>query len=190
MPEPTFSPRHSEPRWRPARAQLRFCIPGPVRNWLLDEGSLTRLVIRNCPQRFRVRVLYQGWRRPQPGERRVLRMSVAGAVFIREVELYCGSRPWVFARTLIPAGTLRGGARRLAHLRDRPLGAVLFADPRVLRGRLEVAELLPEHLLFRAAAERLGSVPGSLWGRRRVFHVDDKPLLVNEIFLPDLPDSK
>ncbi len=190
MPESTFSPRQSEPKWRSARVQHRAGIPDLVRNWLLDEGSLTRLVIHNCSQRFRVRVLYQGWGRPQSGERRALHMSVAGTAFIREVELYCGSRPWVYARTLIPAGTLRGGARRLAYLRNRPLGAILFADPRVLRGRLEVVELLPQHLLYRAAAERLESVPDSLWGRRRLFSIDGKPLLVNEIFLPGLPDLK
>lgn len=190
MPERTFSPRQSEPKWRPARVQPRSWIPDLVRNWLLDEGSLTRLVIRNCPMQFRVRVLYQGWGRPQPSERRTLQMSIAGTSFIREVELYCGGRPWVFARTLIPAGTLRGGARRLAYLHNRPLGAVLFADPRVLRGRLEVAELLPHHFLLRAATERLETVPDSLWGRRRLFYVDGKPLLVNEIFLPELPDSK
>jgi chorismate--pyruvate lyase len=190
LPEPTFNPRQSEPKWRPARVQPRSRIPDLVRDWLLDEGSLTQLVIRNCPQRFRVRVLSQDWGRPQPSERRALQMNVGGTAFIREVELYCGARPWVFARTLIPAGTLRGGARRLAYLRDRPLGAILFADPRVLRGRLETAELLPRHRLFCAAAERLESAPASLWGRRRLFYIEGKPLLVNEIFLPDLPESK
>jgi len=117
-------------------------------------------------------------------------MDAAGTAFIREVELHCGNRPWVFARTLIPATTLRGGARRLAHLRNRPLGAVLFADPNVLRGELEVAELLSRHLLFRDAARHLERPPGSLWGRRRLFYMDNKPLLVNEIFLPELPELK
>ena len=117
-------------------------------------------------------------------------MAAAGTAFIREVELHCGSRSWVFARTLIPATTLRGGARRLAHLRNRPLGAVLFADPKVLRGELEVAELLPRHLLFRNAVRQLESPPDSLWGRRRLFYMDEKPLLVNEIFLPELPELR
>jgi chorismate--pyruvate lyase len=161
-----------------------------LRGWLLDEGSLTRLVIGRCCGRFRVRVLFQRWGRPLASERQVLGMSLAATAFIREVELYCGDRPWVFARTLIPASTLRGGARRLAHLRDRPLGAVLFADPRVLRGELEVARLLPRHRLFRDAVDRLEYPPGSLWGRRRLFYVEQKPLLVNEIFLPDLPELK
>jgi chorismate--pyruvate lyase len=163
-------------------------IPESLRGWLLDEGSLTRLVIGNCSERFRVRVLSQRWLRPLPGERRALGMNPAGTAFIREVELYCGLRPWVFARTVIPAPTLRGGAGRLARLRDRPLGAVLFADPKVQRGELEVACLLPRHRLFRDAVERLERPPQSLWGRRRLFYIDQKPLLVNEIFLPELPE--
>ena len=162
MPESILTPGRTEPKWRPATANSRPRIPDRLRGWLLDEGSLTRLVIGNCPQRFRVRVLSQGWGRPQPNERRALQMSAAGAAFIREVELHCGGRPWVFARTLIPASTLRGGARRLAHLRNRALGAVLFADPKVLRGRLEVAQLLPRHPLYRAAAQGLECAPDSL----------------------------
>ena len=190
MPDSNLRPGQSEPKWRLASVQPGSRIPESLRGWLLDEGSLTRLVIGNCSGRFRVQVLSQRWGRPLPSERRALGMSPAGSAFIREVELYCGDRPWVFARTLIPASTLRGGARRLAHLRDRPLGAVLFADPKVQRGEMEVARLLPRHRLFREAVERLERPPESLWGRRRLFYMEQKPLLVNEIFLPDLPEFR
>ena len=114
-------------------------------------------------------------------------MRLRGAALIREVELHCGRRCWVFARTLIPAKTLEGGAKRLAYLRARPLGAVLFADPNVRRDLVEVARLSPNHILFECAARGLLPAPDSLWARRTRFLIDDKPLLVNEVFLPDLP---
>lgn len=103
---------------------------------------------------------------------------------IREVELYCGDEPWVFARTLIPASSLTGGARRLARLGDRPLGAVLFADPTTQRRLVQMAKLLPRHPLFGAATDHLSERPTELWGRRTIFRYAGKPILVNEIFLP------
>jgi chorismate--pyruvate lyase len=107
---------------------------------------------------------------------------------VREVELICDGVPWVFARTLIPVRSLTGSTRRLTLLGDRPLGEVLFADPSMERGVTEMAQLLPGHQLFGSATQHL-SAAQVVWGRRTLFHLASKPLLVNEIFLPDIPES-
>jgi chorismate--pyruvate lyase len=164
----------------------RSGIPEGVLGWIRDEGSLTRSVMQRCAERFRVRVLLQGWMRPLAGEGRVLGRRLGASVLVREVELLCGERPWVFARTLIPASTLQGGARRLARLRDKPLGAVLFADPQAQRGPVEVARLVPHHLLYQSASRHLGCSPHVLWARRTLFFMAGRPLMVTEVFLPDL----
>jgi chorismate--pyruvate lyase len=164
----------------------RARIPADVADWLGDEGSLTRRLVRHCGASFRVQVVNQGWTRPLAGERMLLEMRGASAL-VREVRLHCGEEAWVFARTLIPASSLQGSARRLAQLGDKPLGAVLFADPSVRRGGTEVAKLLPHHVLFRSAAAHLADPPGHLWARRTLFFLAARPLLVNEVFLPDLP---
>jgi chorismate--pyruvate lyase len=109
---------------------------------------------------------------------------------VRDVELCCDDSPWVFARTLIPISTLKGGAQRLAQLGEKPLGAVLFTDPRVIRGATQVARLLPGQPLYQAACNHLPTKPDHLWGRRTLFYVEKRPLLVNEIFLPTLPMSR
>lgn len=106
---------------------------------------------------------------------------------VREVELRCGGIPWVFARTLIPHSSLRGPAQRLALLGNRPLGALLFADPRAKRGTTQFARLVPGQALFEAAMSNLAIRPVALWGRRTLFYFAGKPLLVNEIFLPGIP---
>jgi chorismate--pyruvate lyase len=68
------------------------------------------------------------------------------------------------------------------------LGEVLFNDPRSRRGKVEVARFQPEHALYSDALRQAARVRiDALWGRRSVFHLDGKPLLVCEIFLPDLP---
>ena len=80
-----------------------------------------------------------------------------------------------------------GSARKLAYLGDRPLGAALFSTPTTRRQRVEMARVLPRHPLFAAAVDHLDGDARELWGRRTLFQYADKPLVVNEIFLPDIP---
>ncbi len=180
-------PHRLEPPWLSPSQLRQGEVPHGTLEWLRDEGSLTRRVVDCCGGRFRVDVRRQVWSRPLPGEARCLGLAQRQAAMVREVVLRCDEQAWVFARTLIPATTLQGGGRRLAHLGDRPLGAVLFADPKVRRGVMEVARLLPHHVLFTAATEPLGGAPEALWARRTLFQLEGRPLLVNEVFLPPLP---
>jgi chorismate--pyruvate lyase len=93
----------------------------------------------------------------------------------------------VFARTVIPRATLTGPRRRLTRLKTRPLGAVLFADPSMQRGPVEIARLTPRDKLYPVALRHLGRQPPEIWGRRSLFTLGGKPLLVSEIFLPGIP---
>jgi chorismate lyase len=129
----------------------------------------------------------QFWGHPLPSERRLLRLRSSAVVLIREVELRCAERPWIFARTLIPPKTLRRSGRRLAQLRERPLGAVLFADPGVQRKPIEVARLTSRHQLFLWAIASTRPTTTALWARRAVFYRMGNPLLVHEVFLPEIP---
>ena len=71
-------------------------------------------------------------------EARVLGMSMSGRALVREVQLLCNGVPWVYARTVIPRRTLSGRQSRLAHIKSRSLGAMLFADPSMRRGELQL----------------------------------------------------
>ena len=176
-----------EPNWRGWPQQRVSAIPAIVLDWLKDEGSLTRRLIQACPGEFRVRLLRQEWGTALYSEKRQLQTRRGEAAMVREVELCCDETPWVFARSLIPASSLRGSARRLAHLGEKPLGAVLFADRNVQRGETQVARILPRHPLFVSATSHLQQKPKELWGRRTLFYIAGNPLLVNEIFLPAIP---
>lgn len=181
----THVPRNRQ-RWR-AHDQLPRRQPcDALRRWLFDAGSLTRRVQRACPGRFEVRVERQDWGRPRLDECRALRLRLPRRALIREVHLLCDGQPWVFARTVLPLTTLRGRGQRLAHIGSRPLGAVLFADPHLRRGPVEVTRVLPGERLFTAAVQGLRRAPAEIWGRRSVFWLDGKPLLVSEFFLPGI----
>ena len=165
---------------------LRTRVPADRLGWLLDTESLTHRVRQACGGLFRVRVLDQGWGRPLRSEARVLQLRGGERCLVREVQLLCDERPWVFARTIIPATTLTGPQLRLMRLGSRPLGAVLFADPSMRRGAVQIAAITARHGMFARATRELKQRPAQIWGRRSVFRVADKPLLVSEIFLPGL----
>ena len=176
----------AEPRWLELTGRRPGPMAGSVWRWLEDSASLTRRVTRACGGEFGVRLLDQGWAKPGASEQALLRLKPGTLCLVREVELLCDDVPQVFARTLIPIASLRGGARRLAGLGSRPLGEVLFADPRTRRVRIQIARFQPRHALYQVATGHLRERPRSIWGRRTLFRYAGKPLLVNELFLPDL----
>jgi chorismate--pyruvate lyase len=180
-------PFPSEPRWQP-RACLRPAeLPPGLSQWLLDPGSLTRRLRGACSGRFRVGVLGEYWARPLRSEAQRLGVEPGRYVWTREVQLFCDAQPWVFARTVIPAATLRGRGQRLKRLGDRPLGEILFTDPGARRGAVQIARITPGQRLHRRAFGALAEAPAAIWGRRSLFRIDGRPLLVCEIFLPGLP---
>ncbi|MDJ0739379.1 MAG: chorismate lyase [Gammaproteobacteria bacterium] len=179
-----------EPRWTALSARR---LPGAdprMHAWLGDSGSLTRAMIASCRKRFRVDVVAQGRADALPSEAALLASGPAQATLVREVRLHCGREVWVFARTLIPLCHLRGPARALTRLGRRPLGEVLFSDPTTRRLTVEVARITPRHRLHARATAHLRHAPDLVWGRRTLFDYGGQPILVNELFLPDIGELK
>jgi len=156
--------------------------PNPLKSRLIAQGSLTERVRETCPLHFHVNVLRQYWASPFADEARLLKLSPFSYARIREVELCCGNNPIVFARTVIPVSSLRGGLRHLLKLGTQPLGEVLFTQ-RAQRINPQICHLKSNHPLFQMLSIRLEQKPPELWMRRSIFILKNKPLLVQEIFL-------
>jgi chorismate--pyruvate lyase len=178
----------AEPVWRPAARLRRAGIPERFFPWLFDSSSLTQRLQSACAGRFRVQVIRQSWAPPMRNEARALGVRPSSRALVRQVYLLCDDVPWVYARTVIPRVTLSGRRRRLARLRSRSLGAVLFADPTMERGAVELAALRPGDRLFDHATHGLRARPDTVWGRRALFRLGGRPLLVCEFFLPDIAE--
>jgi chorismate--pyruvate lyase len=115
-------------------------------------------------------------------EQLALGMAQHQLALVREVVLYGNNQPWVFARSLLPVTSLTGPLRHLRKQGNRPLGALLFSLPRLQRSAMMVACITPQHEYV--PAEFLGD--GPVWGRRSVFSIDGRALLVSEVFLDNL----
>lgn len=164
--------------WQPGQ-QLRNRIQPPaLKNWLLDRGSLTERLLEKSGGAFRVQVLHQQWGVAHPDEAKLLGIRQRQAVLVREVILYGKGQAWVYARSVLPAKSLDRSLRHLKRLGNKPLGAVLFNNPHMQRGEIEIALLDPKRLPT--------AVDHAVWGRRSVFFLHHQPLLVSEIFLPAL----
>ncbi|MGS2718331.1 chorismate--pyruvate lyase family protein [Eionea flava] len=178
---------HKEPAWKPITHQ-RHTIPTDYLHWVEDSGSLTKKLVNKANGHFSVSVLRQSIRSIPLSEKSLLQNPLQQWALVREVVLYGNNIPWVYARTAIPIGTLKGPLRRLHYLGNRPLGEQLFTDPTMQRGHLEAAKIYPHHIPD-TIAKSDNALPETTWGRRSVFYLSSQPLLVSEIFLPALVNA-
>lgn len=158
-----------------------------MKGWLGDAGSLTARLRARCDD-FAVSVLRQGMGRVLPDEAPLLGLKPGDSARVREVLLHADGVPVVYARSVMPLATVRAGSRLFARIGSRPLGELLFANPRIERGELTSARLDARDARQRAALAAIAAhqPPLELWGRRSVFRLRGRALLVTEIFLPDI----
>lgn len=121
--------------------------------------------------------------RASHSEALVLGIDFGERCLIREVILCGHSQHWVFARSVLPLSSLTGTLRHLRKQGARPLGAFLFSQPHLQRSPIALSLISSHHGYV--PAELLGDA--AVWGRRSIFSIDNKPLLVSEVFLPEFP---
>jgi chorismate--pyruvate lyase len=170
--------------WTTWQPPLMQAIPPSLRIWLTDTGSLTRLLQQACEQEFSVNLLRTQWHRPLADEALLLRQRPYRRLFQREVHLLDGKQPQIYARTLVPMETYRTMRARFSELGNQSLGEMLFTDPSLQRGPIQVARLLPDMAQYAMATRDIDARPDCLWARRSCFYLNGKALLVSEVFLP------
>ncbi|MBL1319460.1 MAG: chorismate lyase [Methylophaga sp.] len=174
---------HNRTRWHQPQRRL---MPAKLASWLTSTDSLTRRLQAQNHHGFSVELLGSCWIKPLTDEAISLGLPVAEHVYQREVRLMDGDTANVYARTVIPRTTYMAMQHRFNSLGNKPLGELLFTDPLVKRGPIEIACLKPGQWLYEMAVLDENYRPEMLWGRRSAFYLSGKSLLVNEIFLPTL----
>jgi chorismate lyase len=151
--------------------------------WLREPGLLTERLRACCTGTTGLSVIAEAEALLASPDAAVLR-AAGNAAFVREIELTCDGRPWVFAQTLIPQSTL-AQQRWLSSLGRAALGERLAAVPGLERGPLEFARLVAGDRLYQRALRERRDPPAALWARRSWFAIDGDRLLVQEVFLPE-----
>ena len=158
---------------------------GVMRPWLIDNGSLTARLQRQYVD-FCVKKVRLQYAKPLRDEARLLALKPHQYALIREVLLMGNHQPVVFAHSVLPKSALRGAWNKLGKLGNKPLGATLFANPKVKRKALEYKKLPRHHSISMRVAEHMQTSPKQLWARRSVFQLNCAKILVTEVFLTNL----
>jgi chorismate--pyruvate lyase len=182
QPAATPEQRHT-PRWSERLEEFLPAASAAAQAWLREPGLLTDRLRACCTGQTGLVIVAQALA-PLSGADAALLNASSGAAFVREIELTCDGRPWVFAQTLIPDATL-ARQRWLSALGRAALGERLAAVPGIARGPLEFALLMPGDRLYQRALRDRPDPPPLLWARRSWFAIDGDRLLVQEVFLPE-----
>lgn len=159
----------TELRWQPAE-QIQW-PDARTRQWLMHPGSLTQMLKLASDGDFAVQVVAEG--KQQLGNA-ALRgefgpLAPNHGFWSRKVVLKGNGQPWVQAHTLLPAHSQLSPLVEVMSLGSKPLGEFLFNHPRLTRSHLHVTQT-------RAGA----------WGRKSLFFLYRKPIMVAEFFLTEL----
>ncbi len=156
-------------------------INPPMQSWLLEKGLLTKRLRSLCGAHFRLEVLHG------PGADwdalTLANSSIATYEFKREVVMWCGEEPCIYAQTKVSESTAN------MHPWLRTLGAEPLGE------RLQsLADVTRSDFAFTCVGAcdsddypvgRL-SITGPLWARRSTFTIRSHELIVIEVFLPGL----
>tara|TARA_Y100001936_G_scaffold253844_1_gene321545 strand:- start:511 stop:1050 length:540 start_codon:yes stop_codon:yes gene_type:complete len=157
------------------------------RKWLKNSGSLTLQIQERC-KNFRVEPVFQSYAAACNDELTVMKLRPRELAHVREVYLYCGKTPVIFAHSVLAKKNLQGSWCGISKLGNKSLGTMLFANPIIKRTPFKFRKLNSAHPLFYRACKNIQIRPNTLWARRSLFSLNKKPILVTEVFLPFILD--
>jgi chorismate--pyruvate lyase len=144
-----------------------------VRDWLLEQGSLSKRLRDNCGE-LTVELYQHQW---CPGDQLARDennlLSSPPYYLLRRVVLSGDGQPWVIGSTIIPQSTAEDRDYNLSKLGETPLGEEVFKAETVDRDSLQLSHIVIEG--------------GFLYARRSRLWMNHKPMLVTELFLPSAP---
>lgn len=161
-----------------------------LRAWLRAPGSLSKRLA--SLGRYEVQVLRQAVAPLRASERLALGLPRRGCTVVREVILRVDGQPLVWARSAVFGHALAGPWKAVKGLGSRPLGHLLYEDPRIHRSELQPRRLARQGHTRRQMARQwtaaTGDAPSSqmLWSRNSVFTRHGHQLRVMELFAPEL----
>lgn len=156
--------------WLPGHALNCYEGDPERRDWLLTPGLLTQRIRQVAGDRFAMRVLTEG---------------AQGDEHVREIDMCCAGRVWLFAHTRAPAPTIAAHPW-LAAIGSRTLGEALAQREDIERAEFRYALLGADNWLVARALQHAGEAERALWVRHSAFSVAGSPFSLYEVFLPSI----
>ncbi len=174
------------------KTEWQFSLPSiegtsHFREWLLFPGSFMKRLQEHGTHDACVNVIFQGWAKSLDEESAFLNLKENAAVWIREVLISSGIKPLMFARSVFPASVLEGKYKAFQQLENRSLGSLLFDDPNVTRGNFQFAKIDEATFWWEKSLVYLSTCE-KLWARRCLFQIQNRALLLTEVFFPTLEE--
>ena len=153
--------------------------------FLFENGSLSRLIQDRFRGKLHIDLINESWSTAITCEKKLLSLRNYEIIFVRESCLSCNNKKLVYARTVIPRKTLKVQNHTLTRLGKKPLGEVLFNNNKIFRENIKYAKIPLYNELYNKAKKHC-DIYSDLYGRQSIFYVKNKPLLLIEVFLPDI----
>lgn len=182
------------PHWKPEGLIRRLTPCKTTQSWLSTPHSLTARLRGECPA-LSVKILSEKLEKPLLNEAQALGMAPLDKAWVRCVLLQCPAdnapsggcaANWVYARTVIPHFDPYNPWLQVQKLGEKPLGELLFELPGLRRSGFAFSHLALAGLPHLPAELSAGEDGAKGFARRSVFIQQEAPLLLTELFLPDL----
>lgn len=154
--------------------------------WLTHPGSFMERLKEHGVSDPRIEVISENWLHPAADEAIFLNLPENTLTWIREVVIFDEKNTYMYARTVIPPHTLTGKLRQLQQLNNQSLGSLLFKLPGMKRSEFEFMTIKPEGAWHQKISQKINLVVPEIEGRRSLFSVKKKQLLLAEFYLPGI----
>lgn len=174
-----------ELKWQPASKINQTGLSAELCQWILHPGSFMQRLEQHGAIQPRVQVLSEQWQLPTEDEKTTLQLAEGLETLVRQVLIKSEGRTWMYARTIFPHDIIEIEPQ-LEHLENRSLGSVLFKDPTMRRTEFEVTAIHSDTACYQTISHIIPLQVNPVWARRSKFYLHEKPLLLTEVFLPDI----
>lgn len=155
-----------------------------LHSWLTHPGSFMERLKEHGVSDARIEVIGEKWLHPAADEAALLNLPEDALAWIREVVIFDEKNTYMYARTIIPSQTLTGKLRQLQQLNSQSLGSLLFKLPEMKRSEFEFMTIKPESAWHRKISQNTDLAAVEIDGRRSLFSMKKKQLLLTEFYLP------
>ncbi len=173
-------------QWQNCQLLSHTLLPKHYQELLTDNDSLTKKLRNITNGTIQHRLYFADWSKPDADECQPLNIKPDEKVWLREIEWINNQQLWVYARAVIPETSLTDETAQLTELGNRSVGDLLFSDPNLTRNAFEICRIQANHSYYDRACSERALTPSELWARRSVFSFYGKPLLVMEMFFPEI----